>query len=141
METIYEAGKAYKTRGGLKAVVLEVTETQIFGKVQLGGRTMAKDWYLDGYVTKIVEHNCDLTPEIWLEKPKVDWSLYGTMVRCVAMDSRGIWDAFIETKPELTIKDWLGLDSYHIPTRYAPKFSGDWKDSLIENPNWVGRGK
>lgn len=75
------------------------------------------------------------------EKPIVDWSVIPPWLKYVAMDEDGGWCAYI-SKPrngEHTINKWLHEGYEHksyiyIPKEYAPKFDGDWKDSLIERP-------
>lgn len=70
----------------------------------------------------------------WREVPEVDWSLYAKWHVYVAMNKDNLWYAY-DLPPKLgTLGYWLGAGE-HIPQEYAPKFSGDWKDSLIERPS------
>lgn len=78
-----------------------------------------------------------------LEKPKakpiVDWSTISPWFKYVAMDRNDIWFMF-KTAPTINNNFWKNYDCIHdpylrIPDEYAPKFDGDWKDSLVERPN------
>lgn len=72
--------------------------------------------------------------------PIVDWSAMPSWVEWVAMHQDGRWEHFEGTEP-FTIDDgdggWWSQDagcSGIIPEGYAPKFTGDWKQSKVRRP-------
>lgn len=91
------------------------------GSVQCGGRNDGSDLV-----------------SIWTESPEVDWSVIPPWMNWVAMDENGEWAAYT-VKPETLSDEWFlndgRADHVYIPPAYAPKYSGDWKDSLVERPS------
>lgn len=127
-----EAGKTYVTRSGLKVRVLctdapggypvvAMSESGLVLKISEAGRL---------YNT---EAACDNHWDIvgpWVEKPVFDRSLLPSW-KAVAMDEDGAWFAYTEI-PEQGEDGWEtdGAVSY-IRIDRAPKWEGDWKDSLL----------
>lgn len=71
------------------------------------------------------------------QRPVVDWSVMPAWAKWVAMDEDGNWHYF-EKKPEIGGyniggKEWVG-DYHNFPREYWPKYSGDWRNSLVERP-------
>jgi len=70
----------------------------------------------------------------WVDRPVVNWSALPKWYQAVAQVSDGVWFAFRD-KPERTVFGWVGAgESILIPPDYAPHFTGDWRDSLVERP-------
>jgi hypothetical protein len=119
----FEVGKAYRTFDGRKAVCLTTT---LDGKfrigLQVGGRLIE------------ITGDGDYIASEWVDKPVIDWSLMPAWAKFVAMDSnrRCFWYTH---KPSLE-RLWYVIDGDYgkIPAEYAPKWDGDWKNSLIERP-------
>lgn len=73
------------------------------------------------------------------ERPTMDWSLLpGLANKWVAMDEDGQWFAYSE-RPWIGGEFWTISDNDTewavIPGDYAPRWSGDWKESLTEVPH------
>jgi hypothetical protein len=120
----FEVGKAYQTRDGRKAVCLTTT---LDGKfrigLQVGGRLIE------------IKGDGDFIVGEWIDKPVIDWSTMPAWAKFVAMDSRGYW-WWYEKEPIIGESTWRPETDYYdeIPTEYAPKWGGDWRNSLIERP-------
>lgn len=72
----------------------------------------------------------------WIDKPEVDWSKMAAWHKWVAMSDKGVWFAFT-VKPMMSDGSWLAINcgiGNFISSGYYPKFSGDWRDSLVERP-------
>jgi hypothetical protein len=64
----------------------------------------------------------------------VEWAAMPAWFDYVAQDSGGIWYAYA-VRPALQDSCWFSGSCYiDIPEAYAPKFSGDWKESLCVRP-------
>jgi hypothetical protein len=67
-------------------------------------------------------------------KPVVDWPSMPAWVNAVARDADGRWHGHV-CKPDIGFYGWSrGSAIVLIPKSHAPKFSGDWMDSLVERP-------
>jgi hypothetical protein len=136
-ELKFEVGKAYQTRDGRKAVCLTTTLGAGF---PIGMQVDSSIYtYIKNGKNGIEESNIDIVGE-WNNKPVIDWATMPAWANFVAMDSIGGW-RWYKNKPEL----FLFRDNHFfgnncvvngvIPKEYAPKWEGDWKDSLTERPN------
>lgn len=65
--------------------------------------------------------------------PVFDWSKAARWHKWAAMDAGGLWWVFKE-KPEIRSSCWMSYNADLIPSDYAPKWTGDWKQSLVERP-------
>jgi len=76
----------------------------------------------------------------WIDKPNCDklWPLLPPWIKYLAMDANNEWYSY-SLKPY----QWQGGNWFHnslecsvcyVPKDYAPIYSGDWKDSLVERP-------
>jgi len=119
----FEVGKAYQTRDCRKAVCLTTT---LDGKFRIGMQ-------VDGRLIEITGDGVYILSE-WIDKPVIDWSAMPAWAKFVAMDSGGKWFWYTH-KPSLE-HVWCVIDGDYgkIPYEYAPKWEGDWKQSLIERP-------
>lgn len=137
-----EAGKFYKTAFGLKAKVIEVDEEygEAYGWISdiypFDPLRKPNRWFLDG--ANLIPEDRIIEP--WIEPDPdldFDWLSIPSWMKFIAMDSGGDWFAYYEA-PKHGIATWRdqGGEVFFIPSRYAPKnYTGDWKDSLRENPN------
>lgn len=69
------------------------------------------------------------------QRPVVDWSVMPAWAKYIAQDECGDW-WWSENKPEARNSVWLhdgGMDGT-IPLSYRPKYTGDWRNSLVERP-------
>jgi hypothetical protein len=119
----FEVGKTYRTFDGRKAVCLTTT---LAGKfrigLQVGGRLIE------------ITGDGDYIASEWIDKPVIDWSLMPAWAKFVAMDKKGKWWWYTH-KPSLE-HTWCIIEGFvgKIPSEYAPKWEGDWRNSLIERP-------
>ncbi len=135
-----ELGKYYRTRGGHKGrvicvdrkggqspvVALVLKEAKLEFLVQLSA---------DGsYLGPGQPHSDDLISE-WIDKPEWDWSKAADWHVAIAMDADRRWFPFREVPSKVEIA-WCGSHDRSIPPEYAPKWTGDWKDSLIVRPGF-----
>jgi hypothetical protein len=118
-----EVGKAYRTFDGRKAVCLTTT---LAGKFRIGLQVAGRLIEITG--------DGDYIASEWIDKPIVDWSLMPAWAKFVAMDKSGKWWWYTH-KPSLE-HVWCIIDGFGgvIPSEYAPKWEGDWKESLTERP-------
>jgi hypothetical protein len=73
----------------------------------------------------------------WRDEPVVDWSVISPWFNAVIQNPSGRWNAVVcDSEPKiLDDEGWCNYgQSMMIPTEYAPKFRGDWKDSLVRRP-------
>jgi hypothetical protein len=131
----FEVGKSYMTRDGRKAVCLTTTATEYDGQpivLQIEGRLIYVT-ILGRYHNLLEVDNYDIIGE-WIDKPVIDWSLMPAWAKFVAMDNNGVW-CWYTYKPSLK-HVWCVIDGFFgkIPSEYAPKWEGDWRNSLIERP-------
>jgi hypothetical protein len=135
-----ELGKYYKTRGGHKArvicadrkggpspiIVLVLKELKLEFLVQLSA---------DGsYLGSGQPHSDDLISE-WIDKPEWDWSKAADWHVAIAMDEDKRWFPFREVPSKVEIS-WCGSHDRSIPPEHAPKWTGDWRESLIVRPGF-----
>lgn len=132
-----ERDKFYRTRDGQK---VRVVCTDAIGHYPVVGlaesETVCRRYRINGMWRDIesvtTEH--DLIAE-WIDAPTVDWSKMAAWHRWVAMGKSEKWYSF-DVKPTASrIQTWEHVgNSLLIPPEYAPKWSGDWKESLTERP-------
>ena len=71
----------------------------------------------------------------WIDTPDCTklWPLLPPWIKYVSQDKNGFWYASLD-KPKLEEKYWMACPGKFIviPKGYAPIYSGDWKDSLVE---------
>jgi hypothetical protein len=120
----FEVGKAYQTFDGRKAVCLTTT---LDGKFRIGLQ-------VGGRLIEITGDGVYIVGE-WIDKPVIDWSAMPAWAKFVAMDVGGDW-WWYEKKPVISgVMFHCKSEYYHeIPSEYAPKWGGDWRNSLIERP-------
>lgn len=93
-------------------------------------------WYIDDPSNVIDGIDNIFTLEKPKEKPIVDWSVLPAWFNWIAMDGDNEWWTFVD-KPSISANTgdtWVSSSCIPIPREYAPKFNGDWKDSLVERP-------
>lgn len=130
-----ERDKFYRTRGGKKARVLCTDAAGMQPViVQFEGESYTRHYCSDGrYLDANTMTTVDLVAP-WEDKPFIDRSLLPAWAnKAVAMDEDGRWFCFAQIPRQLTHQwviacphEWL-----KIPPSHAPKWTGNWKDSLI----------
>ena len=128
----FEVGKAYQTRDGRKAVCL--TTTLYDNRIGLQVGEILYSVTINGmFFNDKSETQNDIISE-WIDKPVIDWATMPAWAKFVAMDESVKWFWYIR-KPRMG-DVWCVIDGDFgkIPHGYAPKWEGDWKDSLIERP-------
>lgn len=131
----FTPGKFYKTRDGRKARIYAtdgLDDWPIHGGIFYSGGWMHGVWRGDGTYLTSGSHPYDLIAE-WKDAPVVDWSKMPAWANWVAQDGDRSWFWYNE-KPELSSFLWRGCFRGSIPSEFAPQFSGDWRDSLVERP-------
>jgi hypothetical protein len=127
-----EVGKFYRTRDGRKARIYAVDGREgsnIHGAVLNEIGWITSTWAITGQWIA-AESDRDLISE-WIDKPEVDWSVMPKWAEWVAMDEDGKWIWFLG-EPRKGAANWCCYGVYgEIPHTYAPKWDGDWKDSLV----------
>ena len=137
------SGAVLTTRRGLKAVVADVLTdvAVVFIKIGTPGPNTWErvNLYSHGRYHRelTMSHDFDLVG-LWIEKPIIDRSALPKWAKFVARDGRVDGDNldgwyYYSEKPLLDSTYWNGGKYYGvIPREYAPKFAGDWKDSLFD---------
>ena len=74
-----------------------------------------------------------LTPEERrkVDRPTMDFSVLPAWAVSITMDRNGRWKSHTR-EPKRYIVAWSSAEACYIPDSYAPKWDGDWKDSLTE---------
>lgn len=131
-------GKYYRTRGGNKArvICLDVAGNAYPTLVLIDNGYYESIYSMttDGRMPSgNIEDEHDLISE-WIEKPEFDWSNAAAWHVAIAMDEDGEWLAYNDV-PEPGEGVWCCCKHLEtIPPEHAPKWTGDWDDSLIIRP-------
>lgn len=97
------------------------------------GDKKIREWCDDGRWKSGIDHPFDLI-EPWTDKPVVNWSAMPAWAKWVAMDEFGNWFHY-DKKPEKCSSSYIGTNAQgYIPEEFAPSFTGNWRDSLVERP-------
>ena len=136
-----ENGKSYEMRNGEKIrIVCTDRECNAYPVVGLfRGRILIFKANGENLSDRL-ESKYDIIRE-WKEKPVVDWDALPAWANWAAWDCLFGWRYF-ENKPRKIGGAWHLRPNCNyanrIPDEYAPKFDGDWKDSLQERPKAHG---
>ena len=137
-------GAFVKLRDGSKARIYAVDGTgynTVHGAATVKEDYQAMNWNKHGnYQFGIVDSVYDIIGP-WIDKPDCSnlWPLLPPWIKWLAMRDTGEWRGYTY-KPVMKSAYWDGSvpDSWKwyitIPKDYAPIYSGDWKDSLVERP-------
>ncbi len=136
------AGKFYRTRDGRKARIYATDggSKQIHGAIMDDQGWIVRSWNTDGTWITGEQNESDLIAE-WTDKPTIDWPKLAAYHKFVAMDENGDWRGY-RFRPESneTMMGWAAecgdtmyLGQIILP-EYAPTWTGDWHESLIERP-------
>lgn len=130
-----EPNKFYRTRCDKKFFVVSVSKP---------GDQPVVAWDREGYVyfcnsdgtflTSRDESDFDIIAP-WIDKPVVDWGKMPAWAKWVACSDLGNWSWF-SAKPSME-NGFVNLGSGYsgsIPPEYAPAWTGDWRESLVERP-------
>ena len=74
----------------------------------------------------------------WVDTPEVDWSLYSPWIVALAMNNGGCWFQH-HSMPSYADQYEVWCTNTHcdvIPPKYAPKFTGHARDSLVIRPGY-----
>lgn len=133
-ELNFEVSKFYFDGHGKKWECLK-TDLDNSHPIAMSDGETVHTFTLDGYFTSNPNSINNIIGK-WIEKPVVDWSLMPAWAKFVAMDNDSRW-WWYNDKPIQIAFFWNLLNSGvrgFIPSEYAPKFNGDWTESLIERP-------
>jgi hypothetical protein len=134
---IIEAGKFYRTRDGRKARIYATdgqSPLSIHGAIALDVGWNTFRWEKNGsYYEGSEESQNDLIAE-WIDKPQIDWSVMPEGAVAVAMDGKGTWRAFPDKVPVKVGNGWVRAGAMKLYPNHRPKWTGDWKDSLVIKP-------
>lgn len=142
----YEVGKYYATKEGHRAecicnrptrsefILLTVFAVEIDDDIVIA--TPSGRFYRKGGLPTV----SIVGP--WIDKPIVDWSKMPAWFDGVIMFPRQSpwqWSGYYGSRPYINdeLETWMcPPDAYWfvIPEAYAPKWTGDWRDSLVERP-------
>lgn len=149
---VIEAGKYYKTRGYLKALIVSTkgkkdTCSAIIGIIYGKDYEAAGTWGVGGNYLDTKEDSFDLIAP-WVDEPIVDWDAMPAWANWVVMNkglTRSRYWMWYEDEPMISEKtcSWInqsGRGLEVIPERYYPQFSGDWKDSKVKRPERKEKG-
>jgi len=135
-----EVGKFYTTRDGRKVRAICVDRRHpVYPVIVLSPIPDSSDEVTVAYTADgAFMYESPNTQDIvgpWVEKPTDwDWANVPPWTPYIAMDSDYEWYAY-ETEPELESHMWGTYGEYvKIPDEYAPKFEGDWRESLLVRP-------
>ena len=119
----------WRTEDGVKAEVVDVRNGLAIGWVNDHPHT----WRTNG-----TSNSCNMfnltTP--WIDKPEWDWSTTPPWMNWLAMDEGEFWYLYTN-KPTLSGNGFSSGESddvWFVPKQHAPKWSGNWKDSLVGRP-------
>lgn len=138
-----EVGKFYKTRDGRKTRIYALDGKKEY---PVHASILNKDGWTTVNLTLIgrlyIEGECnsDIVSE-WVEPIEFDFSILPAWCdKCIAMDESGVWYCYQEIPFRENDVWFLNTDlsalAYEIPEKYAPKWKGNWKDSLKLNPKY-----
>lgn len=129
-----EVGKFYKTRDGRKVRIYAVDARPawpIHGAILYAHGWVHDEWRRDDDLAKNSDGALDIIAP-WVDRPEFDRSLLPAWCnKAIAMCSRGNWRCY-DKVPKIYDRDdfWTG-QGITIPAPYVPKWSGDWKHSLL----------
>lgn len=124
----------WKTRDGRKAIVGAENPNARLGCRFIGWIDgWSGDWSEDGR-RDCLQRSMDLIAP-WTDPVPWDWSTTPPWINWIAMDKNGDWFMYTE-EPALDFTGWIGFGQYavKIPTKYSPKWSGNWKFSNTQRP-------
>jgi len=135
-------GKYYKMGDGRKVQIFLIEKCCIWGRYKVAHNHWKSAMWLSSGAWTGSNTKKNIT-EIWTDPPQVPddfWTrVISPWMNVAAMDGDKKWYQY-SINPEHSTTAWqynhiAGLCS-RIPPEYAPKFSGDWKDSLIVRPGY-----
>lgn len=121
----------WRTRDGRKAEAVDVRNGIAIGRID----STPFCWNEKGTTREPFNCTTDLT-EPWIDKPEWDWSTTPPWMNWLAMDAGNYWYLY-KHKPKLSVTIFSAVESddvWFIPKQHAPKWSGDFKDSLVGRP-------
>jgi len=133
-------GAFVKLRDESKARIYAIDGPQpyhVHGAIYQDNYWLQREWRGQYYTIEIGHPRDIIGP--WIDKPDCSalWPLLPPWIKWLAMRDTGEWRGYTD-KPVMKSAYWDGSvpDSWKwyitIPKDYAPSYSGDWKDSLVE---------
>lgn len=120
----------WRTEDGNKAEVVDVRGGAAIGWIG----DLPYKWDLEGNLKmSFMVKDLSKLSEPWIDKPEWDWSTTPPWLNWLAMDDDGLWYLF-QSKPDIRSTTRCRGHVVSVPKEYAPKWSGDWKDSLVCRP-------
>ena len=131
-------GKEYTLRNGMRYRCYAT---------EAGGEYTVHGAYLESGIWRICNHTSEgrFSPQLndtafdiiseWIDKPVVDWPKMPAWSVAVSSDEGGPW-YWYDARPSEQADYWKneGAMSGIIPDKFAPTFTGSWRDSLVERP-------
>jgi len=132
-------GTFVKLRDGSKGEIYSINNALPY---PIHGRTLsnmrAATWTNNLYIWASAEESQQDIIGPWIDKPDCSalWPLLPPWIKYLAMDANNEWYSY-------SLKPYQGGNWFHdslecsvcyVPKDYAPIYSGDWKDSLVERP-------
>jgi len=138
-----ELNKTYRTRSGQKCRIICVdrntgeypySQCPIVGLVQCPNGELIHLYFKDGasaWPPNPDYASSDLISE-WIDRPTIDWNTLPWWHKYVAMQKDGRWYSYADS-PHISGDVWHVAQGgwLYLPPEYAPKWEGDWKESLI----------
>lgn len=132
----------WKTRDGRKAIVAAIngsarSYTKCIGWVN--GSVFS--WCLSGKWTGESNQDLDLVAP-WIDPVPWDWSTTPPWLNCLIQGPSGQW--YLCEAGVYVCNDGIlfkGAKSIPVPKEYAPKWSGDWRNSKTMRPGFNGGAK
>lgn len=130
-------GHFYRTRAGDRARIYATDGAgpyPIHGAIEYNSEWMSWRWEKDGRVTSMCIYSPDDLISEWRDEVTFDWSRICPWLNWLAGDSNGSWWLY-DNEPQQSTSVWTTMGvQVGIPIAYAPKWTGDWKDSLTKRP-------
>jgi len=137
-EIKFEVGKCYRNRAGRCRIVLTTTRPQPYPPIIAMDKNTGDccSLNIDGTWSKGHKDDRDLISE-WIDAPEVDWSKMPAWAEAVTVDGSGSWNWFTHIPITTDVQNfWICKSGGYgpIPPEYSPKWTGDWRQSLVVRP-------
>lgn len=136
-ELKFEVGKCYRSRCGDKYRVVATDCNFTHPIVAIPEKGIAILVTREGFFGFPNDMNGKDLIAPWLDAPEVEWAAMPKWANYVSKDSSGNWNYSIrEPYIESGESEWMIRDGCfsQIPNSYCPKWSGDWRQSLVKRP-------
>jgi len=134
-------GTFVKLRDGSKGEIYSIDNALPY---PIHGRTLsnmrAATWTNNLYIWASAEESQQDIIGPWIDKPDCSalWPLLPPWIKWLAVNDNNEWCGYHQEPRKNLSGGWLNTHSTigvcYVPKDYAPIYSGDWKDSLVERP-------